>query len=219
MPSVQVDPPQKEVGNHPCPHCGIDRYCQFRYREQWCKKCGYIKTGKKRDTRKEKFCLSCGKRILVPSSLMNRKKYCSTKCRNLSYIGRNLTEEHKKKIGTKLTGHKTSYTTRKKISVGLQKISESKWYGFVLTQNHLDRKMFLRVTKKEVLKRDGYTCRICGKRGGLLHVDHIQKFSEHIELRFCLENCRTLCQSCHYFVTFGRAIPESSNKWGVKTYA
>lgn len=61
----------------------------------------------------------------------------------------------------------------------------------------------LRNTKKykiwrtSVFIRDEYTCRICKKRGGLLNADHIKPFSKFPDLRFLVENGRTLCVQCH----------------------
>ena len=65
---------------------------------------------------------------------------------------------------------------------------------------------------KKVLERDNYTCKICNKRGGDLHVDHIFKFSWIIDLLniktiddarkygnvlWDINNGRTLCVDCH----------------------
>jgi hypothetical protein len=68
-----------------------------------------------------------------------------------------------------------------------------------------------------VLKRDNYTCQICGIRGVELHVDHIQPWAEYIEGRFDISNCRTLCRECHYQITFGKPMPRDCNSWG-KSY-
>lgn len=51
--------------------------------------------------------------------------------------------------------------------------------------------------RKAVFERDDYTCQICFKRGGVLNADHIKPFTHHKELRFSLENGRTLCIECH----------------------
>ena len=47
------------------------------------------------------------------------------------------------------------------------------------------------------MKRDNWTCVLCGKRGGTLEVDHIKQFAYYPELRFKVSNGRTLCKDCH----------------------
>jgi len=56
--------------------------------------------------------------------------------------------------------------------------------------------------RKKVFERDLYTCQICNVRNGLgkaivLNADHIKPFAYFPDLRFELENGRTLCVSCH----------------------
>lgn len=66
--------------------------------------------------------------------------------------------------------------------------------------------------RTEVFKRDGYTCSICGtanhKGKGetvVLQADHIKPFALYPELRFDVDNGRTLCYPCHKATeTFGR---------------
>lgn len=78
----------------------------------------------------------------------------------------------------------------------------------------LQRVMFRKEIQKLVLKRDDFTCQICGIKGVDLQVDHIQSWAKFKELRFDLNNCRTLCIKCHYKITFGKEMPENIKGWG-----
>ncbi len=57
-----------------------------------------------------------------------------------------------------------------------------------------------------VYRRDNWTCVFCGVKGTgakarrgevVLHADHIKPFAEYPELRFDVNNGRTLCATCH----------------------
>lgn len=51
--------------------------------------------------------------------------------------------------------------------------------------------------RKNVFKRDDYTCQICGKRGGKLNAHHIIRYRNSVENRTNIDNGITLCESCH----------------------
>jgi len=52
--------------------------------------------------------------------------------------------------------------------------------------------------RKAVFERDNYICIICGyDKGHILQADHIKPFAHFPELRFDVDNGRTLCKNCH----------------------
>jgi len=72
------------------------------------------------------------------------------------------------------------------------------WKGGVRTETQLIRgSVQYRQWRKAVFKRDNYTCQFCGARGVQLNADHVKRFSDYPELRFDLDNGRTLCEPCH----------------------
>jgi len=89
----------------------------------------------------------------------------------------------------------------------------SAWKGGVTPANTLMRVKFRKTMQKLIFERDDYTCQLCGIKGVDLQVDHIQSWAEYVELRFSMDNCRTLCVDCHYLITFGKPKPKNV-VWG-----
>ena len=87
------------------------------------------------------------------------------------------------------------------------------WNGGVTSKDRMERVKFQKTIQKKVFERDNYTCQMCGN-GGNLQVDHIQSWAEYADLRFSMDNCRTLCTKCHYLITFGKEMPETVKGWG-----
>ena len=53
--------------------------------------------------------------------------------------------------------------------------------------------------RNEVLKRDNFTCQICGEKpkDTSLHAHHIKMFAFYEDERFNVDNGITLCEECH----------------------
>ncbi len=77
------------------------------------------------------------------------------------------------------------------------------WRGGVDKPNKLIRaSLEYRLWREAVFARDNWTCVFCGARSGkgkvvYLHADHIKPFALYPELRFAIDNGRTLCVPCH----------------------
>lgn len=79
------------------------------------------------------------------------------------------------------------------------------WKGGVSAKNQIIRESLeYRLWREAVFKRDNYTCIWCGTTNCELNADHIKPFAYYPELRFAIDNGRTLCVPCHKTTeTFG----------------
>lgn len=107
-------------------------------------------------------------------------------------------KEQAKNHSIRMSGRKLSVETRKKISLAMRGSKTHLWKGGVWPKNKLIRKSLeYRLWRESVFERDGYTCIWCGHKGGNLNSDHIKPFAFFPELRFAIDNGRTLCVPCH----------------------
>ena len=119
--------------------------------------------------------------------------------------GSKLMENHKENIGKSLKGRHISPNTEFKKGVDRKGEKSSRWKGGITPLNFKIRNSEeYKLWRKAVFERDNFTCIWCDKKGGTLHADHIKPFALFPELRFAIDNGRTLCKDCHLKTsTFG----------------
>ena len=121
----------------------------------------------------------------------------------LSKVGKSRPKEIGEKISKAKTGKKHSEETKRKIS--LSKKGQNKgskchlWKGGITPINQKIRNSTeYKLWRTAVFKRDNYRCVWGGEEhGSKLNADHIKPFSQYPELRFAIDNGRTLCVECH----------------------
>lgn len=131
------------------------------------------------------------------------------------FKGRKLSEEHKQKISLSGIGRKHTLESRQKMSGK----NSHFWKGGI---THIHQKirtsLEYKIWRKSVFERDNYTCVWCGdNRGGNLEADHIKPFAFYPELRFAIDNGRTLCKKCHRTTdTYaGKGIKRKNNEQNI----
>lgn len=180
-----------------------------------------------------KECKQCSALFNIYPSWVKQRNgapFCSVSCRAESTkgipvnVGHAVSETTREKIRTAranqpepMLGKKHSTEARAKMRMArLGKYAgdnSPSWKGGITTANRLERARFRREVQKKIFRRDNWTCQICNIHDVNLHVDHIKSWADYPTLRFEMDNCRTLCIPCHYYVTFKRKMPQGY-KWG-----
>jgi len=108
--------------------------------------------------------------------------------------GKVISLETRDKMSRTLRGRTFSAETRRKISEALRGPKHPGWRGGVSLDSYGEA--WTKGLKRDIRKRDGYQCLLCGKEPGsraLLDVHHID-WDKH---NCSQDNLVTLCRSCH----------------------
>lgn len=166
--------------------------------------------------RKKYYCIIC-----TTVEVLRKTKYCKPCNRNKSNILVNCAE-----CGISFMRQRSEVHRRKNsfcgfpcrnIGIAKRQSGDNSWLwrgGKTSEDKRLRNSYLVANWRKEVFKRDNYTCQICLKPSSKLPrssltADHIQPWSLFPELRFDLDNGRTLCLDCH----------RKTDTWGYKMYA
>lgn len=125
-------------------------------------------------------CATCGEVVSRQYKGDRSNKYCSLTCSTKGLHTPEIIEKSAKS------------------RAGLNKGPEHwNWQGGISPENWIIRQSVeYRLWRKAVLERDSHTCIWCGATEQL-QADHIKRFADFPELRFAIDNGRTLCGPCH----------------------
>jgi hypothetical protein len=118
------------------------------------------------------------------------------------WLGKKLSEEHRDKLSKSHEGqipvNLATFVKRGK--------DNPHWKGGITPINLAIRaSMEYKLWRRAVFARDKWTCIWCGQVRGNIEADHIKPFAFYPELRFAIDNGRTLCHNCHMSTsTYGR---------------
>ena len=112
-------------------------------------------------------------------------------------------EESRKKMSESRRGKKHSEEWKANIKkgligkLGLKGDKHPNWKGGITPINkQIRQSLEYKLWRVSVFQRDKWKCVWCGA-GGDIQADHIKPFAYYPELRFAIDNGRTLCVKCH----------------------
>ena len=148
-------------------------------------------------------CKQCSKEMRLANWQVKKgTKFCSKECSRLGIEYKGLFQKgHSDLVPPESRGH--SEETKKKISDHQRKNlrigqASPNWRGGLRTERKKAMgKWEYRDWRTAVFTRDNWTCQCCGVRGVYLEADHIKPWCAFPDLRYAVDNGRTVCRPCH----------------------
>ena len=130
--------------------------------------------------------------------LSNKGHICSPETKlkmSIAHIGKKHSPEQ---------NERQSAENKRRVALGIHNL----WKGGITSKNLIIRmSLEYKLWRTAVFERDNFTCIWCGLKGRTkkdsngnwidIHADHIKPFAQYPELRFAIDNGRTLCVPCH----------------------
>ena len=139
--------------------------------------------------------------IINPLGMLGKHHSNETKERmSKKHLGRKykpMSEEGKKNISIATKGKKLSEETKRKMSISRTGPKSPSWKGGISKDSHSIKEPKYKEWRLAVFSRDNYTCQECGKTKCYLEAHHIKSWAKYPELRYELNNGKTLCEDCH----------------------
>lgn len=95
-----------------------------------------------------------------------------------------------------------------------QQQSDAYWRKYRARRQREWNSRWYKNLRKLVFARDGWTCALTGKKGGVLHMHHIKRYADFPALRFDPRNLITLCAEAHEKVT-GQEAKYMAQLWKI----
>lgn len=113
--------------------------------------------------------------------------------------GKHLSKSAKLKLSEFNKGKKLSKETCRRMSESRMGDKHPRWNSNLTDEDRQPGRSIpgYKVWHAAVLKRDNYTCQICGKRGGKLITHHLESYNCNPKLRTKLSNGTTVCEKHH----------------------
>jgi len=120
-------------------------------------------------------------------------------CKHTEEFKKRVSERHKGKIVSEETRLKMSLAKKGKPNISKRGVNSYFWKGGITPINKAIRgSLEYKLWRTAVFERDNYQCIWGGKEhSNRLEADHIKPFALFPELRFAIDNGRTLCKDCH----------------------